>query len=125
MSKRVAGEEFSIAKGPVTTTQLVMYAGASGDFNRIHYDPAFAQVIERADIGGEGAHRAAPNDDEQVGPPAQPDIDELDVAEQSPRSQQRIGRLSQLVGNRQHARRQERRRRKILIRFRRRRRLPC
>lgn len=53
MSKRVAGEELSIAKGPVTTTQLVMYAGASGDFNRIHYDPAFAQ---EAGLGGVIAH---------------------------------------------------------------------
>ena len=36
------GDTFSIRRGPVTTTQLVMYAGASGDFNRIHYDHPFA-----------------------------------------------------------------------------------
>ena len=30
-------------KGPLTTRQLVMYAGASGDFNRIHYDEPFAR----------------------------------------------------------------------------------
>jgi len=29
--------------GPVTTKQLVMYAGASGDFNRIHYDYPFVR----------------------------------------------------------------------------------
>jgi acyl dehydratase len=28
---------------PITTTQLVMYAGASGDFNRIHFDEPFAR----------------------------------------------------------------------------------
>jgi acyl dehydratase len=27
----------------ITTTQLVQYAGASGDFNRIHYDEPFAK----------------------------------------------------------------------------------
>lgn len=38
---------------PVTTTQLVMYAGASGDYNRIHYDQAYA--IESG-LGGVVAH---------------------------------------------------------------------
>jgi len=47
------GERFTLAKGPVTTTQLVMYAGASGDFNRIHYDLPFAQ---EAGLGGVIAH---------------------------------------------------------------------
>jgi acyl dehydratase len=36
------GDTFSIRRGPITTTQLVTYAGASGDFNRIHYDHPFA-----------------------------------------------------------------------------------
>jgi acyl dehydratase len=31
-----------LEKPPITTKQLVMYAGASGDFNPIHYDHAFA-----------------------------------------------------------------------------------
>lgn len=53
MPARAAGERFSLAKGPVTTTQLVMYAGASGDFNRIHYDLPFAQ---EAGLGGVIAH---------------------------------------------------------------------
>ena len=39
---RKPGDTFSIRRGPITTTQLVMYAGASGDFNRIHYDYPFA-----------------------------------------------------------------------------------
>lgn len=38
---------------PITTTQLVKYAGASGDFNRIHYDQAYA--VE-AGLGGIVAH---------------------------------------------------------------------
>jgi acyl dehydratase len=32
-----------VDKPPITTTQLVQYAGASGDFNRIHYDEPFAK----------------------------------------------------------------------------------
>jgi peroxisomal enoyl-CoA hydratase 2 len=32
-----------VEKSPITTTQLVQYAGASGDFNRIHYDEPFAK----------------------------------------------------------------------------------
>ena len=30
--------------GPVTRTDLVRYAGASGDFNPLHHDDAFAQA---------------------------------------------------------------------------------
>jgi acyl dehydratase len=33
----------ALEKAPITTTQLVQYAGASGDFNRIHYDEPFAK----------------------------------------------------------------------------------
>jgi acyl dehydratase len=47
------GDTFNLSKGPVTTVQLVMYAGASGDFNRIHYDLPFAQ---EAGLGGVIAH---------------------------------------------------------------------
>jgi acyl dehydratase len=32
-----------VEKPAITTTQLVQYAGASGDFNRIHYDEPFAR----------------------------------------------------------------------------------
>jgi acyl dehydratase len=32
-----------VEKPPITTKQLVQYAGASGDFNRIHYDEPFAK----------------------------------------------------------------------------------
>jgi len=34
----------SLTKPPITTKQLVQYAGASGDFNRIHYDEPFAKA---------------------------------------------------------------------------------
>lgn len=47
------GDTFSIRRGPITTTQLVMYAGASGDFNRIHYDHPFA--VEKG-LGGVITH---------------------------------------------------------------------
>jgi acyl dehydratase len=50
---RKPGDTFSIRRGPITTTQLVMYAGASGDFNRIHYDHPFA--VEKG-LGGVLAH---------------------------------------------------------------------
>jgi acyl dehydratase len=36
------GSVLRVRRGPVSTTQLVKYAGASGDFNRIHFDQAFA-----------------------------------------------------------------------------------
>jgi acyl dehydratase len=32
-----------LVKAPITTRQLVEYAGASGDYNRIHYDEPFAR----------------------------------------------------------------------------------
>lgn len=49
----VRGDRFEFEKEPFTTRQLVMYAGASGDFNRIHYDHSFA--VE-AGLGGVIAH---------------------------------------------------------------------
>ncbi len=48
-----AGDTFSLDVDPVTTTQLVRYAGASGDYNRIHYDAPYA---EEAGLGGVIAH---------------------------------------------------------------------
>lgn len=36
------GDVYRISRGPITTTQLVKYAGVSGDFNRIHFDHPFA-----------------------------------------------------------------------------------
>lgn len=42
-----------LVKPAITTTQLVKYAGASGDFNPIHYDKDFAQ---QAGLDGVIAH---------------------------------------------------------------------
>ena len=53
LSNPESGSRFEAACGPVTTTQLVRYAGASGDFNRIHYDHHYAVD---AKLGGVIAH---------------------------------------------------------------------
>jgi acyl dehydratase len=47
------GDILTLRKGPLTTRQIVMYAGASGDFNPIHYDRDIAEV---AGLGGVIAH---------------------------------------------------------------------
>lgn len=47
------GDQFVLTSEPITTRQLVMYAGASGDFNPIHYDQEYAQS---AGLGGVIAH---------------------------------------------------------------------
>jgi len=36
------GQEMSLKKGPITRTQIVQYAGASGDFNLMHHDERMA-----------------------------------------------------------------------------------
>ncbi|HEY1608268.1 MAG TPA: MaoC/PaaZ C-terminal domain-containing protein [Paraburkholderia sp.] len=53
VSPLAAGDVFHLSRGPVTSTQLVMYAGASGDFNRIHFDYPFAVEVG---LGGVLAH---------------------------------------------------------------------
>jgi acyl dehydratase len=47
------GDAYAQEFPAITTTQLVMYAGASDDYNRIHYDQAHAQS---AGLGGVIAH---------------------------------------------------------------------
>jgi acyl dehydratase len=42
-----------VAKGPITRNQLVDYASASGDYNKLHYDEAFAK---KAGLQGPIAH---------------------------------------------------------------------
>src|SRR6266508_6901042 len=43
----------ALVKGPIQQIQLTRYAGASGDFNPIHQDDAFAKA---AGMGGVFAH---------------------------------------------------------------------
>jgi acyl dehydratase len=47
------GASFSWQTSAVTTEQLARYAGASDDYNRIHYDDAYAR---EAGLGGVVAH---------------------------------------------------------------------
>lgn len=47
------GHRFEGENAPVTTEQLARYAGASDDYNRIHYDLPFA---EASGLGGVIAH---------------------------------------------------------------------
>jgi acyl dehydratase len=44
----------ALTRPPITTTQLVQYAGASGDFNRIHYDEPFAKEAGFASVIAHG-----------------------------------------------------------------------
>ncbi|MCW2548059.1 MAG: putative Fatty acid synthase subunit beta [Mycobacterium sp.] len=45
--------------GPLTTQSFVRYAGASGDFNPIHYDDAFARQAGYPSVFSQGMHQAA------------------------------------------------------------------
>jgi len=47
------GDTITLHKQPVSTRQIVMYAGASGDFNPIHYDHS---VAEKVGLGSVIAH---------------------------------------------------------------------
>ncbi|VVE62063.1 (R)-specific enoyl-CoA hydratase [Pandoraea captiosa] len=53
LSQARVGDTFTLSMPAVTTTQLVRYAGASDDYNRIHYDQHYAQ---EAGLGGVIAH---------------------------------------------------------------------
>ena len=50
---KVGDELPPLVKGPIAQIQLTRYAGASGDFNPIHQDEAFARA---AGMGGVFAH---------------------------------------------------------------------
>jgi acyl dehydratase len=47
------------AYGPLTIAHFVRYAGASGDFNPIHYDDAFARSAGYPSVFSQGMHQAA------------------------------------------------------------------
>lgn len=44
--------------GPVTRTDIVRFAGAGGDFNPLHHDPAFASKAGFADVIAMGQFQA-------------------------------------------------------------------
>lgn len=44
----------AVVTGPITRTDLVRYAGASGDFNPIHHDDAFSQAAGNPTVFGHG-----------------------------------------------------------------------
>jgi acyl dehydratase len=45
--------------GPMTTHMFVRYAGASGDFNPIHYDDGYAKQANYPSVFSQGMHQAA------------------------------------------------------------------
>jgi len=51
---KVGAEMPPLAKGPIKQIQLTRYAGASGDFNPIHQDPAFAKAAGMGDVFAHG-----------------------------------------------------------------------
>jgi acyl dehydratase len=44
--------------GPITRTDLVRYAGASGDFNPLHHDAEFARAAGLPDVMAHGMYSA-------------------------------------------------------------------
>lgn len=53
-AEAVVGDEIGTADYPVTREQLVRYAGASGDFNPIHWNPRFAAEVGLPDVIAHG-----------------------------------------------------------------------
>ena len=52
------GETFTETTGPVERADFVRYAGASGDFNRIHYDEPFVTDAGYDSVFGQGMFTA-------------------------------------------------------------------
>jgi len=58
--KLSVGQEIPpLVKRPIDRTQLVRYAGASGDFNRIHFDEPFAREAGHPSVIAHGMLAAA------------------------------------------------------------------
>src|SRR2546430_2827001 len=51
---QVGSEMPALAKPPIQQIQLTRYAGASGDFNPIHQDAAFAKAAGMGDVFAHG-----------------------------------------------------------------------
>ena len=45
LTEATTGDTWTRTYGPLTRTDIVRYAGASGDFNKIHHDEPYAQSI--------------------------------------------------------------------------------
>lgn len=54
-----AGEQLKAWEYKVERINLVMYAGASGDFNPIHWNEAFAKAVGLPDVIATGMHTMA------------------------------------------------------------------
>ena len=50
----VDGDEFSVTVGPLTRTDFVRYAGASGDFHPLHHDEVYARAAGLPGVFGMG-----------------------------------------------------------------------
>jgi acyl dehydratase len=55
----VAGQEIPAVDYPVRRVDLVMYAGASGDFNPIHWNERFAKTVGLPDVIAHGMYTMA------------------------------------------------------------------
>ena len=55
VGEKAAAREY----GPLTTRMFVRYAGASGDFNPMHYDDALARAAGYPSVFSQGMHSAA------------------------------------------------------------------
>ncbi|SDG46347.1 Acyl dehydratase [Sinosporangium album] len=53
------GQEIPAADYPVRRVNLVMYAGASGDFNPIHWNERFAKTVGLPDVIAHGMYTMA------------------------------------------------------------------
>lgn len=53
------GDEIPAREFPITRFDLVRYAGASGDFNPIHWNPRFAKSVGLPDVIAHGMYTMA------------------------------------------------------------------
>ena len=59
MSAPEPGQELPVAEHPIERPALVRYAGASGDFNRIHWDEEFARSVGLPGVIAHGMYSMA------------------------------------------------------------------
>ena len=59
MQEQVGEKDEPRECGPLTTRMFVRYAGASGDFNPMHYDDTLARAAGYPSVFSQGMHSAA------------------------------------------------------------------